>query len=167
MISELNSIALVEERLPGFITYLKGRGKQNLLYQNQLSSRRNLEVGDHVLLPIPRVDRSNTCPKNLEAEVLETLDKDFVRLGTETGKIDTAFRQEQLTKVTGKKRKFEIPEHEIKLTRAYRADTSYNSQNICKCNQGCSSRRCRCFKSGLKCSSKCHNGNSDNCDNPK
>ncbi len=153
------------ERTPAFMVYLKNRGTQDVLYQRQVSDRQQLEKDDHVLLPIPRVDRSSTCPKNIEAKVFEVLPGNFVRLGINDGKISAPFQQEQLTKVTGAKRKITVPDTEILLTKAYRSSTSYNKQSLCACKKGCSSYRCKCFKGGLKCSSKCHQGGV--CDNSK
>ncbi len=142
-----NTLETVESRTPAFIKYLQDRGVQNILYQKQLASRRDLTVGDHVLMPIPKVDRSGTCPKNLEAEVMEKLENGYVRLGTDEGRISVAFRQEQLHKVDGKKRKITVPEREIQLTKAFRSTTSY-SASVCKCSKSCSNARCKCFKAG-------------------
>ena len=35
--------------------------------------------------------------------------------------------------------------------------------SVCQCKSGCSSKKCKCFKLGLKCTSQCHNG--ENCAN--
>ena len=33
---------------------------------------------------------------------------------------------------------------------------------VCKCKFGCNNNKCRCFKTNLACSSRCHNGTSCN-----
>ena len=143
-----STVEMVEQRSSGFLTYLDGRGEQNTLYQKQVKNRQCLKEGDHVLLPIPRVDRSNTCPKNLEAKVIGVLHDKKVQLGTDAGKVSTPFLQEQLDKVTALKRKISVGQTHITLTKAYRSETSYGI-SMCKCTTSCGSKRCKCTKSGF------------------
>lgn len=154
----------IKLRLPGLINYLKDRGHQKMAYEKLLQSRPELAVGDKVLLPIPRVDRSNTCAKNVVCQVVGKEGK-RVWLGTEAGKIEHPYLQEQLCPLKGNKiPRLEIPEKTIPLTTALRSVTSYGKpvpDSLCHCKKQCSSRHCMCFKNGLKCSTKCHKGHPD------
>ena len=168
------SVEQILIRIPGFFKYRKCAKRQLEIYKGNLEKRQCLEVDDNVLIPIPRVDRSNTCPKNLEAKVVSvSKDKKHVELGTSQGIIDCKFPQEQLQKVpNGGKKHIAVPNKSMTLVSAYRLETSYgsksNSVSICNCKLTsgghCKKPQCPCFKKGIACATKWHRGKS-NCDN--
>ncbi len=146
--------------LSGAMAYHKGIRQTADAYREVLSRSRQLNEDDHVLLPIARTDRSNTEPKNLEARVVET-SGGRVKLGTAAGKIDVTFRQEQLVKVNGRKRSFDVPDGSVSLIKAMRFESSYSttsSASLCACRGTCLTKRCPCRKGGVDCATKCHNG---------
>ncbi len=54
----------IKFRLHGKMAYLADRNHQQAEWEKLVDERRLLVEGDHVLLPIPRTDRGNLCPKN-------------------------------------------------------------------------------------------------------
>ena len=95
------TVESIEFRSGMFQDYLKNRAHAREEWL-KIAQQHRLEQGDHVLLPIKRVDRSNTCPKVMEGRVMSVKDN-FVRIGTSAGIIETAFHQDQVQKMTGKK----------------------------------------------------------------
>ncbi len=65
---------------------------------------------------------------DMQAEVVESAEK-TVKLGTAAGVIETPFLQEQLYKVQGRKRKLSVPNVEVPLVKALRAETSYGRKS--------------------------------------
>ena len=54
----------------------------------------------------------------------------------------------------------EVPlEKEISLRAAAKAESISGGQGFsrCQCTGNCKTKRCKCFKSNVKCNSKCHN----------
>jgi hypothetical protein len=167
----------IEFRSGMFQDYLKNRAHAREEWL-KIAQQHRLEQGDHVLIPIQRVDRSNTCPKAMEGRVMSVKEK-FVRIGTSAGIIETAFRQDQVQKVTGRKRPLDVPEQPLSFIKAARMETSYggkpnasciDSPSLCNCRvtakgQCKDKKQCNCFRINLKCSSKCHKGAP--CDLPK
>lgn len=62
-----------------FTNYLKSRGHAQRDWE-KVMQKEQLNVGDHVLVRISRADRSNTCPRVMEAKVVE-VDGIFVKWG--------------------------------------------------------------------------------------
>ena len=58
-------------------------------------------------------------------------------------------------------------EQRISLREAAKQQAPWNkfTENSCKCTTGCSTKKCRCLRNGLCCSSHCHGGRS--CSNKK
>jgi hypothetical protein len=134
-----NSAESIQFRSQMFGNYLENRGHCQREW-TQKAQKHRLEEGDHVLIPIQRVDRSNTCPRAMEGRVVEA-DEKFVRIGTKAGIIETAFRHDQLPKVTGKKRLFDVPDEKVSFIKAARAETTYGDRSaapsgtpsVCNC----------------------------------
>ncbi len=156
------------------MSYHKERRHAADVYQNMRREKVQVEEGDHVLLPVPRTDRSNTDPKTMEARVLKRVGNK-VKLGTGAGRVDVTFRPEQLMKVTGRKRQFTVPDEDVSLITAMRFETTYNrtasstsGPSLCNCKGTCLSKRCLCRKQGIDCATKCHGGKmSDACLNTR
>ena len=59
---------------------------------------------------------------------------------------------------------------EISVIKASKINSNWNatavqSPTICSCKSSCVSNKCKCKKAGLKCSTKCHKGIDNNCQN--
>ena len=147
-----------------------------------MRNRQVLAIGDHVLIGINKsIDRSSTCPRSFEAEALDVVNSStHVKLGSNAGRIDTLFPQVDLLKVTGRKRKLNIPDVDVSLIKAARFKTSYTAQNkastskkentVCNCRvtigggvgstvKHCLDKaKCSCWKIKIPCGTKCHKG---------
>ena len=147
-----NSIAVVKERGPNYIQYLKSVHRETKIYEKKLAMRQPAEIGDFVVLPIPNCDRTNTDPKTMLAKVLE-IHKGYATLGIRIGRIKFPFKLEDLNVFRGKKPDWNVEDKEVVLTTAYRSTTSYS---LCKCKNGCNDNNCPCRCQNNKCSTKCH-----------
>uniref|UniRef100_A0A914XJJ4 Integrase catalytic domain-containing protein n=1 Tax=Plectus sambesii TaxID=2011161 RepID=A0A914XJJ4_9BILA len=144
-----------------FMQYLKNRGHAQQEWL-KVAQREELKPGDHVLLNIPRVDRTSTCPRAMEGEVA-AVNGAFVRVRTSAGLIETSFRQDQLQKIRGTKRPLEVRNDSVTFISAARAETALSNRSMCNCqmtaNRQCKDKtQCTCFRNNLRCSSKCHKG---------
>jgi hypothetical protein len=172
-----NTLEAVLVRAPTFANYLNNRKYAREEYEKLLMNRRNLQIGDHVIINIMKgIDRTNTDKRNFEAEVIEvSKDMKTVRVASNAGRLTQWFQQEQLELIRGQKRKLSIQDRDIEFTKACRYETAYGEHEamgntICKCNltskgHCLNKKQCPCFKANLKCSSKCHLGKV--CDLPK
>ena len=120
----------IRSRSVGFANYLESRGKDMESYMNKIDKRPDLDVGDLVRLPIPKPDRTNTCPKNTIARVMSISDG-YAKLGVPEGLISTGFRVKELEKFYGDY-DFHVPEKTVSNIAAYRASTAYGSKCTCE-----------------------------------
>ncbi|CAK9289772.1 unnamed protein product, partial [Gordionus sp. m RMFG-2023] len=149
-----NTIENILARLPSFIAYLLDRNKQRNAYKNKIKKIK-LSIGDHVLILINKNDRSNICPKNIEAKIIQ-MEGDKLWVGTQLGKIDSPFLKTSVHKSI-KFSNLTIPDKTISIITASRSASSYgNCKSICNCQKSCNKKRCQCFKNGINCSTKCH-----------
>lgn len=163
-----NTIESVLLCAPSFANYLSNRQHAREEYDKLLMNRRNLCIGDHVLINVAKgIDRTNTDKRNFEAEVIEVSeDKKRVRRASNTGRINQWFQLEQLSLVRGQKRKLDIQDREVEFTKACRYETAYGEHEalgntLCKCRI---TAKGQCLNK-KQCSSKCHSGKT--CDLPK
>ena len=116
---------------------------------------------DLVCLPISRVDRSNTCPKNMPAKVLNVA-KNTVILQSEAGVIKTRIGVDHVAPWTAAcpAALKNAPSTPVSLIGAYRHGTSYTKHNVCHCKSMCETLRCTCRRAEIKCGTKCYVGTS-------
>ena len=120
------------------------------------------EINGTVLVPIPDVDRGRCDYPNLKAIVLEQHPNGHLwKLGCESGVLDQWYSRNQFQPTTTKFMTVsEVPlEKEISLRAAAKAESISGGQGFsrCQCTGNCKTKRCKCFKSNVKCNSKCHN----------
>ncbi|KAI1722073.1 KRAB-A domain-containing protein 2-like [Ditylenchus destructor] len=101
-----------------------------------------LKVGSSVMVPIPEVDRGRAEFPNVKGIVMEVRPCREAFLSVEN-----------------------VPDKTVSLRTAANSSAMGSGQGTfkCGCKQKCNSTRCKCFKSKLKCNSKCHS--SMPCDN--
>ena len=136
-------------------------------------SKRQLEyeVGEHVKILIPKIDRFGTDRPVLPCKIIEKLnynDTFKYRLGCMSGILNNLYCAGELDPlgVTECPELEHIPTDNISVREAARNQSSSNTNmltgSICKCKSNCNTNKCRCKKSGVKCGSKCHSGKSCN-----
>ena len=123
------------------------------------------EVGDYVSVRIPHEDRTSTDVNRLPCVVVQVIGKSqsLYRLRCRKGTIKTCFRASELEyfegcfslSVTGWKK-----EQMISLREAARNIWNVFNENRCQCTTKCDSKRCKCRRSRISCSSHCHGGKS-------
>ena len=116
-------------------------------------------MGDNALVKIPDFDRGRGDSSDLLVFVLAIEDEKIV-VGTRHGKLREKLERNA---VDATKRKaivvFNVPvAEEYSLRELVRLNSVGTGQRYrrCSCRQRCSTNRCACFKSGLKCNSSCH-----------
>ena len=86
------------------------------------------------------------------------VDNDSFKLGCAHGRLDGRYSRNQIDPCQTKHLKEEeVPDEEMTLREAARAQSGGKGQGFlkCTCRKSCT-KRCKCVKNGLKCSSKCH-----------
>ena len=128
------------------------------------------DPGDNVTIPIPLVDRGKGDPRNVIGIILDRNENDMYRIGVRDGILKGRYSRSQ----------FDICSHqlysidevssdkEIGLRQAVQQSSRFGGQGYAKCNctagkKQCQTNRCKCYKEGHKCNSRCHS--SLNCKN--
>ena len=121
----------------------------------------NFEVGDCVLLPVPKVDRGPADPPNLICVVTDKKNGVY-QVGSVAGIVKQWFAAETfLTTRTPLLTNQDVDSDTFVSLREAVAKTS-GGQGFSKCNckpstTQCQTRRCACFRKGAQCNSRCHN----------
>lgn len=118
--------------------------------------------GDNVTVPIPLVDRGRGDPRNLIAVVLDRDDNDMYRLAVRHGVLKGKYSRNQFHLCSEKLHQIDDmnTSAEIALRVAVNMQSKHGGQGFVRCNcagsNRCTSNRCKCFKSSVKCNSRCH-----------
>ena len=157
--------------------YLATAPRQTEKYQNQVAHlQKTYNAGDTVGIKIYKIDRSNTAASVLPCKVLSV--KSNVRcaykLYTASGILSVNYSSDDLLDL----RHVVFPEldnldptdlKEVSVIRASRGYSGWCSSttdiSLCSCTGSCITKRCRCRKAGIECSTKCHSSNSSCCQN--
>ena len=118
------------------------------------------EVGDAVTVKVPAQDRGPLDLRRIPGVIVK-ITNGFHKIRTEFGVLRTQYRTDELEKCQFKVAKAEgwIDEAVITLREAAKKFNKHNDAvAFCKCKSACTTRKCRCFKLGTKCTSRCHNG---------
>ena len=128
------------------------------------------EIGDNIALPIPAVDRGRGDPRNIIGLILDRDENDLYTIAVKSGVLKGKYSRNQfsllpqallcLDKVNTENT---IPLREAVKSLSQGGGQGYTKCNCAKGNKQCQTNRCKCFKNGLKCNSRCHN--SLNCKN--
>lgn len=118
-----------------------------------------LEIGNSVILNVPKLDRGPLDTKNISGKVVDMRNGVF-KIGTSSGTIKNWFPRQEL-QVSATNYNEEISESPITLRHAVTRQSMFGGQGFQKCSckpakNQCYSNRCACFKNKLLCTSKCH-----------
>ena len=123
------------------------------------------EVGDGVTVRVPSEDRG-PCDQQRVPRVIVKISNNTHKIRTQYGILKFQYCTDELERHAIKVVSTDGWEDDavISLREAARR---YNHRRddvaVCKCKSGCNSKKCRCFKENLVCTSRCHNGT--NCHN--
>src|ERR1700761_2846918 len=121
----------IEARLPMFLKYLENRAQQQNQYEQKRATKRpSTQIGDIVAIKIPRIDRSNCCPRNMAGVVISP-EKNNVVIQTAKGIINQPISGNILSHWPSPSAPQELsnaPYKEISLITALRQSTSYTKQ---------------------------------------
>lgn len=120
-----------------------------------------LNVGYHVTVAVPKVDRGPLDVKNILGIIVD-IRNGVHQIGTEVGALNRWFSRDELNvsnaHVTGT---IAVPTDTISLREAASKISMFGGQGFKKClckpnkNQ-CRTKRCFCFRAAMKCNSRCH-----------
>lgn len=126
--------------------------------------------GDNVTIPIPLVDRWKGDPRNVIGVILDCNENDMYRIAVKEGILKGRYSRSQFDICT--QQLYSISDvsadNEIGLRQAVQQSSRFGGQGYAKCNctvskKQCQTNRCKCYKEGYKCNSRCHS--SLNCKN--
>ena len=119
--------------------------------------------GENVAVPIPLVDRGRGDPRNILGKILNHDENDLYTICVKSGILKGTFARNQFDVCP----KALLQESDVNQTRtitlraAVSEESASGGQGYIKCNCAgitkCQSNRCKCFKSKMKCSNRCHN----------
>ena len=121
------------------------------------------EVGDNVAIPIPMVDRGRGDPRNILGVILDRDELNMYTIAVKSGIISSKYSRNQFDLCPQKLLTDCDVNTECKVTlrQAVKA-TTLGGQGYFRCDCGhgkkqCQTNRCKCFKAGKMCNSRCHN----------
>lgn len=128
-----------------------------------------LKVGDEVTMPVPGVDRGPLDFANIRGIILATKD-DLYQIGTKNGLLAGWYNRTEMQNCqTSELSADDVPRDRVMTIREAAASQSLTGGQgfkKCMCKSGakqCRTLRCKCFKAGLECNTKCHSSHS--CEN--
>ena len=133
---------------------------ERMVMRSRVELARGAE-NDNVAVPIPLVDRGRGDPRNILGIILSVDENDMYVIGTRAGVLAGKYSRNQFSLCPQPILKIEDMNREnvVSLREAVKFMSNFGGQGFTKCNcaGNCSSKRCKCFKSDLKCNSRCHN----------
>lgn len=118
------------------------------------------EVGDAVTVKVPAQDRGPLDLRRIPGVIVK-ISNGFHTIQTQFGMLRTQYRTDELEKCPFKVTEVESCSNDTVLT-LREAARKFNKRTdavaCCKCKSSCATRKCRCFKLGVKCTTRCHNG---------
>ena len=157
----------------------RAANRQQKNFDRKKGAMANYSVGDTVGVRIHKVDRTNTSKKLLPCKILEeTSTRDRFRVYSKDGILATTFAHTDL--IDFRNVKFDDLEttdatklKQIAHTKASREvagfinpKTTNKTSSVCKCKGPCTSFKCSCNRGFIKCSTKCHPGNTSCLNHP-
>jgi hypothetical protein len=130
-----------------------------------------INVDDIFLFKVDDVDRGAADPPNIVSVILEKNESMF-KLGHKGGVLKEWFPFNVLQKLDGVAMSFTRNDVQMDKLISVREAVKFGSVaggqgfKACNCKTGTCGKgtRCSCFKNGIKCNSRCHNGNDNkNC----
>ena len=117
---------------------------------------------DNVTVPIPLVDRGRGDSRNIMGVIVDRDNNDMYRIAVKAGILKAKYSRNKFDLCVQKLLTFDeiSRDQEISLRTAVQMEPRCGGQGFMKCNcsgiNRCQSNRCKCFKSHIKCSSRCH-----------
>lgn len=118
-----------------------------------------LGIGSSITLAVPKVDRGPLDTRNIAGKIIDARNGVY-SVGTAAGIIKNWFPRGEI-QLSSAKFAAQIPEKVVSLREVVSAQSPFGGQGFMKCvckpskNQ-CCTKRCVCYKSSMKCNSKCH-----------
>lgn len=124
----------------------------------------DFKLHDNVGLKIPKQDRHSSDLQRIPCVIIGKSkgERPTFKLMCEFGVIDRHYDASNLMAYHGGVKK---PKEVKSLSLREAARMFCGSSVLCKCRTSCSSNICCCFKAKLKCSSRCHKGKNEECQN--
>ncbi|KAI1728793.1 hypothetical protein DdX_00996 [Ditylenchus destructor] len=123
-------------------------------------------AASHIPVLTNAINATNSEYPNVKGIVMEVTTEGMHKIGTEHGVLNNLFAANCVTPCREAFLSLEnVPDKTVSLRTAANSSAMGTGQGIfkCGCKQKCNSTRCKCFKSNVKCNSKCHS--SMPCDN--
>ena len=118
------------------------------------------QEGDMVSVRVPPEDRGPLDLKRVPGIIVK-IANGLHKIRTQFGVLATQYRTDELEKYSSKVIEAEGWRNDAVLT-LREAARKFNKRNnvvaCCKCKSSCTTRKCRCFKLGIQCTTRCHNG---------
>jgi len=121
-----------------------------------------LQIGDGVTVRIPRHDRGVCDMKRMPGVVVGKKQGTY-KIRTEYGMLQRRYRTDELQKCAYLSVSSSGWENDPIITlRSAAKQFNRRKEDVshCNCTSGCKNNRCRCFKRGLECTTRCHSGKS-------
>lgn len=121
---------------------------------------KKIDVGSSVLVQVPKVDRGPLDHQNIVGKVLN-ISNNLYQIGTSGGIIDRWLARNCIEftpfAFTGS-----IPSQKLSLRELSALASDHGGQGFkkCSCRSQCTTNRCQCRKSNVKCNSRCHSSHS-------
>ena len=123
------------------------------------------DEGDNVAVPIPMVDRGRGDPRNILGVIINRDDNDLYTIAVKQGLLKNKFTRNEFTICQQRllTNSDVNTDDRISVREALKKGPS-GGQGFVRCNclmsgsKKCSTNKCQCFKSKLKCNSRCHGG---------
>ena len=145
---------------------LKARGAMVKKY----SKKHTIEVfaiGDIVSMALPRLTRTSTNMKRIWGRVLSVPYSDRYEIQTKWGVLDRKVVTRHLQRVPRSVADgLDVNGPRKLVSMKFIAENASSSDRViisCKCKNKCGTKRCRCFKEGVKCSVHCHDSAEHDC----
>jgi len=144
------------------------RAREGLMRQAERMIKRSKimnkegNVGDNVTIPIPMYDRGRGDPRNLIGIIVDRDQNDMYTIAVRAGILKGKYSRNQFDLCTQKLHVLEEfkTDADIELRQAVQHESLSGGQGFVKCNctgrSRCEVNRCKCFKAGVKCNSRCH-----------
>jgi len=120
----------------------------------------NYDIGDTVMVPIPKVDRGPSDPPNLIGVILDRKN-DVYQVGCKAGVLKGYYGPETLIRAKTSLLSIDAVDRSTVLSLRQSVNRCTGGQGYSKCNckasrRQCGTRKCSCFANNVLCNSRCH-----------
>lgn len=118
------------------------------------------EVGDAVTVKVPTLDRGPLDLKRVPGVIVK-ITNGFHKIRTQFGVLKTQYRTDELERCSFMVAEVDGWTDDAVLTLrevARKFNMRTNEVAVCKCKSTCATKKCQCFKNGIRCTTCCHSG---------